>query len=419
VDVPWKKALDVILRSQGLVYECEDNIIRVTTVENLKKEDLVTRVFDLNYANSEKVSKAIENMLGPRGKINFDERMNLLIITDVSANLGKIGEVIEKIDTPTRQVLVEAKIVEITLGKGEDLGINWSALKAVSVGTSGVRAGYERTREYDYKSGRETTDKTADKREIVDKQAIVNSARDFQGEAVFSTNTATWVAPPVQSTWEDKDARESTDTRTRTPWDKTTSLTKALTHTDMSKYIQSAVLSIDDFNLVLSALKTRGDFNLVSNPKIVTVNNQKAKIHVGQTIYIPEFKQHAETGLLTITNYEPKDVGITLEVTPNINKDKYIGLEVKPKIEDLQGWTGPQNMLPILFTKEAETKVLIKDGDTLVIGGLITEDKIEGINKVPLLGDIPFLGWLFKHKTTETNKKDLVIFITPTILGGE
>ena len=419
VNVPWQKALDVILRTYGFVYERDENVVRVTTVENLEKEDLITRVFSLNYANAQEVSNVITEMLSKeRGKVKFDARMNLLVITDVPANLTKIGRVIEQLDVPTLQVMVEAKIVEITLGKGEDLGINWSALKAVSVGTSDVKAEYERERKYDHKSERktawETIDKTADKRTSSGK-----TTTDSGGTEVYVDVTgAPWtVTLPPQTVSTDTDSRE------RTPLDKTTSLatslTKNLTHTDISSYIQTAVLSISDFNLILSALKTRGDFNLVSNPRIVTTNNQKAEIHVGKTVPIPIRIYNKETGTWEVSGWEDKEVGIKLQVTPSINRDGYIGLEVKPEVSKIFDWTGPYNEIPILMIRQTETQVVIKNGDTLVIGGLVKDEKTEGVNKVPLLGDIPFLGWLFKHKTTKTEKIDLVIFLTPTILERE
>ena len=409
VDVPWKKALDVILRSQGLVYECEDNIIRVTTVENLKKEDLVTRVFDLNYANSEKVSKAIENMVSPRGKINFDERMNLLVITDVSANLGKIGEVVERLDTRTPQVLVEARIVEVTLSKGEDLGINWSMLKGVTVGVTDVGETYKREKKSEDSSERKTSDETADKREIVDKAAATDAYTDF----VLGTGGVEQIDWPAQT------VASSEDTRTRTPWDKTTSLTTAATHSDISEYIQTAVLSVSDLQVVLSALKARGDFNLVSNPKVVTTDNQEAKILVGVLEPIVERFYNKETGGWEEKSNEKEEIGIKLTVTPAVNKENYITLKVQPEVSEIIGYRGQYDEWPVISTRTALTEVVIKSGDTLAIGGLISDRKREAVNKIPILGDIPFLGWLFKHRTTQTDKTDLVIFITPTILGGE
>src|SRR3989338_685236 len=125
-DVPWEKALDVILRTYGYTYEREGNIIRVTTSANLENEELITEVFSLNYASAKNVPEAIKEMLSSRGKVKFDERANLVIVTDIATNIYKIKQVVEKLDKRTQQVSIEAKIIETTLDKDDNLGINWT-----------------------------------------------------------------------------------------------------------------------------------------------------------------------------------------------------------------------------------------------------------------------------------------------------
>ena len=133
-DVPWEKALDVVLRTYGFSYEKVGNIIRVTTIESLKQEELTTEVFSLSYGEAEDVSEAIDNMLTERGKTKFDERTNTLVVTDVPTNLYKISQVIKKLDRRTPQIMIEAKIVETTLADDEKLGIDWT-LKASITGS--------------------------------------------------------------------------------------------------------------------------------------------------------------------------------------------------------------------------------------------------------------------------------------------
>ena len=132
-DVAWEKALDVILRTYGYTYEREGNIIRVTTTENLENEELVTELFSLNYADARIVPDAIEEMLSNRGKIKFDERTNILIVTDIPTNVYKIKKVVERLDVQTMQVVIETKIIETTLGSTDKFGIDWQ-MKVVATG---------------------------------------------------------------------------------------------------------------------------------------------------------------------------------------------------------------------------------------------------------------------------------------------
>ena len=125
-DVPWEKALDVVLRTYGFAYEREGNIIRVTTTESLKQEELTTEVYSLQYATATEVSESIKEMLTDRGKIKFDERTNVVIVTDIPTNLYKISLIVEKLDMRTQQVFIEAKIIETRLDDSERLGIDWS-----------------------------------------------------------------------------------------------------------------------------------------------------------------------------------------------------------------------------------------------------------------------------------------------------
>ena len=143
-DVPWQKALDVILRTYGYTYEREGNIIRVTTTENLEKEELITEVFSLNYASAKDVPLAIEEMLSDRGSVKYDERANLVIVTDIATNVYKIRQVIDKLDGRTQQVNIEAKIIETTLDKDDKIGINWTTQISASGSSRPITAPFHR-----------------------------------------------------------------------------------------------------------------------------------------------------------------------------------------------------------------------------------------------------------------------------------
>ena len=344
VDVPWEKALEVILRTYGFGYEKEGNVIRVCDLSKLEKENLQTRVFSLGYAKAQEVSKSLEKMLSERGKIEFDTRTNLLIVTDIPANLSKIEEVIESLDRTTPQVMIESQIVEVSLGDEEKLGINWSA----------EITAYGAQRPILWPFTRHTDNKYA--------------PDDFP----------------------------------------------ATTSTDEFKY---GTLNFNQFQAILQLLSSRTDTNILSSPKITTLNNQEAKITVGTKWPVAQYAYNEEQGKFHISGWEYIEYGILLTVTPTLNQDNYITLKVHPEISDKTGTvTFDTALVPILTTQEAETNVMIKDGETLIIGGLLKDKKVKTKKKVPILGDIPLLKYLFSHNDEAVEKKDLLIFITPHIV---
>ncbi len=381
VDVPWQNALDVILRTYGFGYEKEGNIIRVRDLSKLGKEGLQTKVFSLSYARAKEASKSLEKMLSERGKIEFDTRTNLLIVTDIPANLSKLKEVIKILDKITPQAMIEAKIIEITLGDSEKLGIDW---------TMKIAAGG---------SKRPTT-------------------FPFTSE-VKGTGTKMFPKVKVPSQLEVVDTSEYSETgqlitesKEEKMWHK---LMPGFPSVASDKFL-FGTLDFSQFRAVLEILNSRADTNIISNLRITTLNNQEAKIFVGQVVPIPKYTYSKESGTQVISGYKDQEIGIKLVVTPNINDQNYITLSINPSIEQIIGSTGPNGERPIYSTRSAETKVMIKDGQTLVIGGLISEKKIKYRKKVPILGDIPLLGLLFSKKEDTLSKTDLLIFITPHIV---
>ena len=187
---------------------------------------------------------------------------------------------------------------------------------------------------------------------------------------------------------------------------------------------RTAILSADDFSLTLSALLSDSNTELISHPKIATVDNRPAKIKVTRKIPIPQYSYNDTTGTYEIKSFDFEDIGIILEVTPQINQDEYITLEVKPSVTTQFGEktfviSGGSIDIPIIDERSAETKVIVKSKETLVIGGLVSTDESKIIKKVPLLGDIPLVKYLFRHKSVVMAKKDLVFFITPTLIEGD
>ncbi|MFH1478189.1 MAG: type IV pilus secretin PilQ [Candidatus Omnitrophota bacterium] len=374
-NVPWEKALDVILRTYGYAYEREGNIIRVTTTENLEKEELVTEVFPLNYAEAGMIPDVIKEMLSSRGSVKFDERANLVIVTDIPTNLYKIKQVIEKLDTKTRQVKIEAKIVETTLDKDDKLGINWTTQVTASGGKRPTTFPFDRTGKGGiwYPGG--------------DTSASATSA-----VGKFPTDPgATWpLAVPGNFTF--------------------------------------GTLDFTSLQAVFQLLKSRTDTKIISNPSMMTLDNQEATIHVGSTIYVPEFSESTNTGTPVFKDMKKTELqtGIKLRVTPHINSKEEIVVDIIPEVSTLGTKSsllttsgGDEVYAWPVDIRTAQAQVMIRDGETIVIGGLIKETDTDMVVKVPILGDIPLLSLVFKKKEKSIERTELLFFVTVNIVGSE
>ncbi len=353
-DVSWDKALTTILQMYGLASVREGNIIRVTTLTTMKKlkaeaktEELKTKSFFLKFSSAAKVKESIAGTISKRGKITINERANALIITDIPSRLSNIGDIIKGLDVETPQVTIETRIMEVTLGKDKDLGIDWNVV-------GGITKGALRPTTFPF-----GTDKK-----------LGNYGEAFPKPA----------------------------------------------DTDFT----FGVLSADAFRAVLHMLETRTDTQTLSAPNITTLSNKEAKIITGTKYPVPTMTLNDQTGTWEVTGYEFIDVGIILTVTPTVRPGGEITMKLKPVVSEvlkevnfLGGLT-----VPVVGTKTAETNVMVKDGQTLVIGGLMETKKKETISRVPFLGNIPLFGYVFRRKEKNNVKTDLLIFVTPHIVKG-
>ena len=361
-DVPWEKVLDVICRTYGYAYERETNIIRVTTLDKQGQENLITEVFALNYAKAADVATSLSEMRSERGKIKFDSRANLVIVTDIPTNIYKISKVIERLDSMTPQVTIEAKIMETNFSNLEELGLDWNASYRATM-----------------------------------------SARP---------TSFPWPANNIGKSYDNVLPRgDSADTFP-------TVASSSFPLAENSDYT-FGILDGRSFSLLLEAIQTKGKTKILSNPSITTLDNEMAEIHVGTDWPIANYSYSEEQGRFVISGWEYKSFGILFRVTPTINQNGYITLKLHPEVSDMSKdnyveFEGAK--VPILTIQTVDATVMIKDGETLVIGGLIKDKVIETKTQIPLLGSIPILGKLFQHKSEEVVRNNLLIFITPHIV---
>jgi len=357
-DVPWKQALEVILETYGYAYEKRGTIISVTTIEILKQrrenkmllaeqESLETKVFVLSFGKASEIVASIGKMKSQRGSVNYDERTNSVIATDISSRLELMEGIVATLDSTTPQVLIEAKIIETNLDDSENLGIDWT--------TKATLSGSSRPHSFPFKIG-----------------ATENR---FGGPIPV---------PQVSAT---------------------------------DNGVSYGTLGFNEFQVVLEILKSRTDTNILSNPKIVTLDNKPATIKVGTKHPIPDFGANSETGALQTTGIRYENIGINFTVTPHVNNDTFVTLELTPEVSEVTGTRSFQGIdVPLISTEEVSTNVMVKSGDTLVIAGLITDKLVDIKKKLPILGDIPLLGLIFSKTTKTITKTDLIIFITPHII---
>jgi type IV pilus assembly protein PilQ len=391
-DVTWRQIFQNVLAPVGYTFVEEGNIIKIISNDSLQQEPTATEVFILNYAKAGDVMPTIGGLVDAAGggKIVVNAPTNSLVITERPSRMDKIKRILEQLDRATDQVMIETKFVEVTDGDIRNVGVNWSALKAYKLGVK-PDATYNTT-------GDQTTTGGSD------------------GSAKGTTTSTT-----DQSLSTDKGAKLESDVATTA--NSALDLLNSIANTSTISRTAQAVFSADQFGFVISALTELSRTKVVSNPTIVTLNNTEATINVGEQDPIPNYSYNEQRGSFEVSGFNYKDIGINLKVTPQVNARGFIKLNVQPEVSQKQGsvnFGGAGGAeIPIIATRKATTSVSLKDGYTMGIGGLITSSNLNSSNKIPLLGDIPLVGNLFKQKAKNSSQTNLLIFITAKVVAYE
>jgi type IV pilus assembly protein PilQ len=380
-EAPWSQVFRSILRTQGLTYAWEGQIIRVMTVEDMETElkresqrrdlqtvqPLETRIIQVNYAEAARLQENLENFLSLNregakiGSVMVDGHTNSIIVQAIRSDISKIAAVVTSLDRPTSQILIEAHIVETTSDTARELGIQWGGLWR---GTSG------------------------------DQNLWLGPGVTFSGENSLFTDrndpnpgVPIEFLPPVSPMFNFPAAIEGAG------------MSLGFLYQDLGNFVLSAQLQ---------ALEQEGRLNILSSPSITTLENQAALIESGSRIPI----QTVEDGEV---NIEYVDAVLKLEVTPHAIDDQTLKLIIITN-QDEPDFTRTVSGNPTILTKRAETTVVVFDGQTTVIGGLNKETASESEMGVPVLKDIPGLGWLFRSKSKSKQFQEVLIFITPHVL---
>lgn len=374
-DVPWDQALDLVMQARNLDMRQQGNIVNIAPRDELLAKDkaflqaekdiadlgaLYSQNFQLKYKNVEEFRSILRldnadttgnrnTLVSGRGSVLIDPATNTLIVTDTRSVIEKFRKLIDELDVPAQQVMIEARIVEATDGFSRDLGVKFGATgkKKLKNDTSAFGWG-------------------------------VNSG--FGG-----------------------DDKWGAETKINLP------ITAAANSISLVRAISSGAL-----NLELSASESLSKTKTLANPRVLTQNRKEAKIESGYEI---PFTVTSIANGGSSTNTELKKAVLGLTVTPNITPDGQIIMTVKiNKDSPAQCASGNQTILCI-STKNLNTQAMVENGGTLIVGGIYEEDNGNTLTKVPLLGDIPVIGNLFKTRGKKTDRRELLIFITPRIMG--
>ena len=392
-NVPWDQALDIVMTTKGLDMRQNGNVIIVAPAEEIaaretadleakqaisELEPLYSEFLQVNYAKASDLASLISGeggtggnaLLSDRGSIAVDDRTNTLLVQDTAERLQDIRRLVTTLDVPIKQVLIESRIVVVNDDFSRDLGIR--------LGVSGYG--------------------------------------DDPASGEFIAGTGTGVgANNMVSTWTDNmlDGDPLTDGQFEYP-QLTDRYNVNVPIADAAGRFALAILDGDFLiDLELTALEAEGRGEIVSTPRVITANQKEAIIEQG--VEIP-YQQSASSGATTI---QFKKAVLSLTVTPQITPDNNIIMDLrvhKDNVGDIVSTGGLGGTVPSIDTRSVETQVLVADGQTVVLGGIYETERRETIKKVPFLGDIPFLGAMFRSKQRVDNKAELLIFVTPRIL---
>jgi len=368
-NIPWDQALDIILKTKSLAMRQNGNVILVapsTEISTREKQELEARkqiselapmrseLIQVNYAKANDLSTLIKSgknsLLSKRGSVTIDERTNTLLVRDTPEQLAELRKLVSKLDVPIRQVLIESRIVIAKDDFSRDLGATLKSQSIRNLNGTQVGGGAGLTDGFDPSTSNLTT---AFGGYNVDMPAIGQVGR-------FSL----------------------------------------------------AILSgsSDLLALELSALQVENRGEIVSNPRVITSNQQKAVIEQGTEI---PYQQSTSSGATTVAF---KKAVLSLNVTPQITPDDRIILDLKVSKDSVSGTLTGADNVPAIDTNAVHTQVLVDNGETVVLGGIYEQVKRKQVSKIPLLGDIPFIGHLFRTTSEEDDKNELLIFVTPKIL---
>lgn len=368
-NITWREALDIILNTYNLVGVESKNYIRVINAEDyyleksaeekhLQEQEqmkpLKTHIISVKYNVADEIQSAVKGLLSPRGTVDVDKRTNSLIIRDLPEVLGRIDELIGVLDKETRQVKISAQLLEVESGFLREIGVDWRIVN----------------------------------QSFVEEAPMDEDQLDYLLDPLYPTN-------PERQNFAEEESRIFGS--------------RQVTGDKLAQFSFARLIAEGDYSVgaILSTIESSNKGKIIAHPEVTTLDNVEAYIQMGQKIPIKQFDPSGNT---IITFY---DVGTKLRVTPHITSENRILLHLVPERSSYQ--FDPNGV--IINTQNAETNVVVENGETAVIGGLTNQEVKHLRIGLPILKDIPIIGFLFGYDKKEVISRDLVIFVTPTIVA--
>jgi type IV pilus secretin PilQ/predicted competence protein len=383
-DVTALQAVSIIVKAKGLFLDKIENVYYIKTAAERTAEPTESDSYQFSYARAKDTAPLVAAQLSSKDAPQVDERTNTIFYRETRANIDKIKQLLVQIDKPTKQVMIEARLVEVTANPRQSYGINWGGVFGGSTTAQTLKLG--------------------------------GSTLATPGTIQTTTNPVTG-APEVVQIPGQPPLVPITNGKLN-PWD------FIMDKAGNALGGQFAILSAPQLSVTLRALNEDSDAEFLANPRVVTADNMQAKIEIIRSQPVPQLNFNEQTATAVFGGFQDKKFGNTLVVKPSVNKDNFITLAVKPEISNkvgdqlfsIPGGSGGTVASPIIDTRSLDSNVLIKSGDTLAIGGLLQDEVTKARTKVPVLGDVPILGYFFQERLNARVKRNLLVFITPTII---
>lgn len=405
------QALDSVLKANNYLYAIDNGIITVYTYQDMEQQDrfinLQTKVFTLSYTDVSDLKKVLLSMKTARGRIEVNEKNNQAIVTDTPEKVKEIEAALKELDQQTEvkeyKLLyskakdVESKVLQIIpKEKGDvytDERTNSIVIRATPVilkNVDNMISGWDSQHKQvliEAMIMEVTLDETT--KLGIEWQQLMQSGVDNSGKAIHHpsfVNTAV-------------------------------ALASGLPAAGPAGFFKIGSLTSDEYSVVVDALKSNANTEVLSSPRVVVIDNEKANILIGSSEPYAVATTDPITKLL-VQDIKYVDVGIKLDVTPQIGEDNYVTMKIHPEVSTARRVPEVDNVVA-KDTTQADTTMMVKDGETIILGGLISNSKQATINKIPILGDIPVLGLIFRNKNYQDKKKEVIVFITPHILTND
>ena len=362
-DVTALQAIAIIVKAKGLFMDRIDNVYYIKTAAERTAEPTESDSYQFSYSRAKDTAPLIAAQLQSKDAPQVDERTNTMFYRETRSNIDAIRKLLVQIDKPTKQVMIEARLVEVNANPRQSYGINWAGVVGGSGNPQTIR----------YSGTNGLADNTG---QLVPNDPTLGNGRNNN---LFNSSLGNMAVN------------------------------------------QFAILTVPQMSLTMRMLNEDSDTEFLANPRIVTADNQQAKIEISRNQPVPQLNFNEQTATAVFGGFQDKKFGNTLIVRPSVNKDSFVTLAVKPEISNKVGdatftFAGATVASPVIDTRTLDSNVLIKSGDTLAIGGLLQDEVTKGRTKVPVLGDIPVLGYFFQERLNARVKRNLLVFVTPTIL---